>query len=114
MRRPRTRRSRRCPSKTEYCNAEWSKERRGYGRFGKRVAQSLAAGMATTGRIGEIHIFDSLPRRPIYSRGARPAQSRPVAVKMPESPPFLGIPILLEVGPFIGVRGPLAATIAYC
>ena len=45
---------------------------------------------------------------------ACPEHRRPVAVKMPESPPFLGIPILLEVGPFIGVRGPLAATIAYC
>jgi hypothetical protein len=41
-------------------------------------------------------------------------RSRPAAVKMPESPPFLGIPILLEVGSFIGVRGPLAATIACC
>ena len=94
-----------------YVDAEWFKRAGGRRRSEQRMAPSSAAGPTTTCRIGQNCSPPGVRTLTVEELSGR---NRPAAVKMPESPPFLGTPILLEVGSFIGVRGPLAATIACC
>jgi len=77
------------------------------------MAHSLAAGMATIPPPGGRTVFLFCLTSAALQPKRRKGHSGSSAVKMPESPLFLGTPILLEVGSFIAsvVR---SATIAFC